>query len=74
MPEPQVSPGKKGRAVKTILYSDKSETSVEELMDDTCMSWRAMVVYFMKGEEGAADDGPGTVGRFSADKLASTMI
>ena len=35
MPEPQVSPGKKGRAVKTILYSDKSETSVEELMDDT---------------------------------------
>jgi len=31
----QVSAGKKGRAVKTILYSDKSETSVEELMDDT---------------------------------------
>ena len=35
MPEMQVSHGKKGRAVKTILYSDKSETSVEELMDDT---------------------------------------
>lgn len=35
MPEPQVSPGKRGRAAKTILYSDKSETSVEELMDDT---------------------------------------
>jgi len=31
----QVSHGKKGRAAKTILYSDKSETSVEEMMDDT---------------------------------------
>lgn len=31
----QVSHGKKGRQAKTILYSDKSETSVEELMDDT---------------------------------------
>ena len=35
VPEAQVSPGKRARAAKTILYSDKSETSVEELMDDT---------------------------------------
>lgn len=34
-PAPAQQPSKQKQQAKTILYSDKSETSVEDLMDDT---------------------------------------